>query len=90
MKTKDIFQYCLATLVVIGFFFLIYVVFIKGLPPENKDVAYLLVGALIAVFTSVVNYFFASTKGSAEKTDIIAKSNSIINNPSTRDGKTDK
>jgi drug/metabolite transporter (DMT)-like permease len=78
MKIKDIFQYCFAALIVIGFFVLVYAVFIKGLPPENKDVAYLLVGALVAVFTSVVNYFFASTKGSAEKTDIIAKSPPII------------
>ena len=78
MKTKDIFQYCLAAVIVSGFFFLVYFVFIKGLPPENKDVAYLLVGAAIAVFTSVVNYFFASTKGSAEKSDIIAKSPPVI------------
>jgi multidrug transporter EmrE-like cation transporter len=74
MKTKDIFQYCLAALVVIGFFLLVYVAFIRGLPPENKEVAYLLVGGLSVVFTTVINYFFSSTKGSAEKTDIIAKS----------------
>lgn len=74
MKIKDIFQYALAALIVIGFFTIVYVVFIKVLPPENKDVAYLVIGALVAVFTSVVNYFFASTKGSAEKTDIISRS----------------
>jgi uncharacterized membrane protein len=77
-RIKDIFQYCLAGLIIIGFFTLVYVVFIKGLPPENKDVAYLVVGVLATAFTSVLNYFFASTKGSAEKTDIIAKSPPVI------------
>lgn len=77
MKTKDIFQYAFAGLIAIGFFILLYVVFLKQLPPENKEVAYLLVGALTVVFTTIVNYFFSSTKGSQEKTEIIAKSQPI-------------
>lgn len=74
MRIKDIFQYGFAVLIAVGFFILLYVVFLKQLPPENKEVAYLLVGALTVVFTTVVNYFFSSTKGSAEKTEIISKS----------------
>lgn len=79
MKIKDIFQYGFAVLIALGFFVLMYVVFAKQLPPENKEVAYLLVGALTVVFTTVVNYFFSSTKGSADKTDIISRAGPVSN-----------
>jgi hypothetical protein len=73
MKSKDKFQYALAAIITAGFFGLLYVVFLRGLPPENKEVGFQLVGALTVVFTTIVNYFFSSTKGSQEKTDIISK-----------------
>lgn len=73
MKTKDIFQYCLAALIVIVVIVLIYVVFKTPLPPENKDIALMVIGALVMKFGDVVAYFFNSSKGSAEKTDIISK-----------------
>lgn len=77
MKTKDIFQYALAALIVIVVVVLIYVVFTVELPPANKDVALLIIGALVAKFGDVVAYFFNSSKGSAEKTEIIAKSQPV-------------
>jgi multidrug transporter EmrE-like cation transporter len=73
MKVKDIFQYCLAVVIVLVFFGVIWLLFSHSIPEENKDVTYLVTGAMVSVFTSVVNYFFSSTKGSAEKTEIIAK-----------------
>lgn len=73
MKTKDIFQYALAALIVLVFFTLIYIVFRWSLPGENKEIAYLVIGAIVMKFGDVVAYFFNSTKGSQEKTDIISK-----------------
>ena len=73
MKTKDVFQYALAALIVLVFFTLIYIVFRWALPDENKDIGNLVIGALTMKFGDVVAYFFNSTKGSAEKTDLIAK-----------------
>ena len=73
MKTKDIFQYALAALIVGVFFTLIYIVFKYALPTENKEIGYMVIGALVMKFGDVVAYFFNSTKGSAEKTDIISK-----------------
>jgi hypothetical protein len=77
MKTKDIFQYCLAALIVIVVVVLIYVVFKTPLPPENKDIALMVIGALVMKFGDVIAYFFNSSKGSAEKTDIIARSQPV-------------
>lgn len=76
---KDIFQYILAALIIIGFFVLLYSLVHKELPEPNKDLLNLIIGALIGSFTTVVGYFFGSSKGSAEKTDIISKQNEIQN-----------
>ena len=70
-KIKEIFQYSLGSLLVIGFFFILYIVFAKTMPESNKDLGLLVVGALVAKFGDVVSYFFGSSKGSADKTDAI-------------------
>ena len=62
MKTKDIFQYALAALIVIVVVILIYVVFRVPLPPQNKDIALMVIGALVMKFGDVVAYFFNSSK----------------------------
>jgi len=77
MKTKDIFQYALGALIVLVFFVLIYIVFKFALPDENKEIGYMVIGALVMKFGDVVAYFFNSSKGSAEKTDIISRSPAI-------------
>jgi len=71
MKPKEIFQYALGALIVVAILVLIYVVFRVALPNANKDVALLVIGALVAKFGDVVNYFYGSSKGSADKTDIL-------------------
>ena len=76
-KVKDVFQYALAALIVLVFFALIFTVFRLALPDANKDVGNLVIGALTMKFGDVVAYFFNSSKGSAEKTDIIKKSQPV-------------
>ena len=70
---KDSFQYLLASLIVLGFFMVVWFVLNKALPAENQRVADIIFGALIANFNNVVNYFFGSSKGSQAKDDTIAK-----------------
>jgi len=71
MKSKEIYMYALGALVVFGFFFILYVIFKQVLPSENKEIGLLVIGALVAKFGDVVNYFFGSSKGSADKTEIM-------------------
>ena len=71
MKAKELFQYILGALIVIGFFALLIVLAFKAVPAENKDLLNLVVGALIGMFTSVVGYFFGSSIGSSKKDDAI-------------------
>jgi len=73
MRTKDFFQYALGALIVVAVMALIFVIFTTSLPPANHDIALLVIGALVAKFGDVVAYFYNSSKGSSDKTDIIAK-----------------
>lgn len=75
MRTKDIYQYVLGALVVIGFFALLIILIKKEVPAPNKDLLNLVVGALIGSFATVVGYFFGSSKGSADKNEMFRKDN---------------
>ena len=68
---KDINLYVLAWLVVGGFFISIGTLIFQKLPDDSTGVVFLLFGALIAGFTQVMNYFFGSSKGSADKTQLL-------------------
>lgn len=64
-------MYALGALIVIGFFVILIVVFRTEMPDKNKDIGLLVIGALVAKFSDVVAYFFGSSKGSADKSEII-------------------
>ena len=71
MKAKDIFQYTLGAIIVLGFFALIIILAYISVPDQNKDLLNLVVGALIGSFATVVGYFYGSSKGSAEKNEML-------------------
>jgi len=70
MKAKDIFMYILGALIVIGFFITL-IFLIKAGTFENT--LNLVVGALIGAFATVVSYFYGSSKGSSDKTEMMNK-----------------
>jgi len=70
-------QYILAWVIVIGFFLLCYFLMKAPLPQGSNEVVFMLFGALAAAFGAIVQYFFGSSKGSAEKTELLAKSEPI-------------
>ena len=73
MKAKQIFQFTLGGLIVIGFFALMYMLLATEVPDGNKDILNIVVGALIGSFTSIVGYFYGSSLGSSEKNDLLRK-----------------
>ena len=68
---KESYMYILGSLIVIGFFGLLYLLIRFSIPAENINMLNIVVGALIGSFTTVVGYFFGSSKGSAEKTQLL-------------------
>jgi len=69
-KWKDILQYALGAIIIIGFFAVL--VIMLSAKTDSNDVLVAMVGILSALATGVANYFFGSSKGSSEKNDIIA------------------
>jgi uncharacterized BrkB/YihY/UPF0761 family membrane protein len=72
-KANKIALYVLAGIIVVGFFVLMYILLFQNVPQNNKDMANIAVGALIGAFTSITGYFFGSSAGSAEKTQLLNK-----------------
>lgn len=70
---KEGYMYLLGAIIVIGFFFLLYLLVYQQIPIENKDILNIVVGALIGSFTTVVGYFYGSSKSSADKTEMLKK-----------------
>jgi hypothetical protein len=70
-ENEKVYMYILGAVIVLGFYIIIAFVFQRPIPETNNDVAMLLIGALIAKFADVVGYFYGSSKGSADKTNIL-------------------
>jgi heme O synthase-like polyprenyltransferase len=70
-SAKDIFQYSLAALVIIGFFILLYNLVKSEIPLNNRDLLSIVVGALIGSFSTIIGYFYGSSAGSSKKDEII-------------------
>ena len=63
-----------------GAFYLFTIVTRGGCDPQWKDIVNIIVGALVANITTVVSFYFGSSTGSEEKTQILAetlKSNGV-------------
>lgn len=57
-----------------GFFGLLIAMMFVDIPESSKEVLYVMVGTLGTAWTGVFAYYFGSTKGSAAKTELLAKS----------------
>jgi hypothetical protein len=74
-------MYILGAVIVAGVFALIAVLLIYR--QDMVDVINITIGSLLAAFGSVVGYFYGSSKGSADKQDIIDKK---LNSNNSNDG----
>jgi drug/metabolite transporter (DMT)-like permease len=72
-EKNNISIYILAGIIVSGFFALLGLLLFHPLPPDSSGVIFMLFGALSAAFGAVVQYFFGSSKGSADKTELLNK-----------------
>jgi len=78
--TVQVSQAILASLIVVGFFGCLIALLINPgtLSDLNREPVMLMIGALIAAFAGIVGYFFGSSAGSARKTNLLAKTEPII------------
>jgi uncharacterized protein YacL len=70
-KNKDLYQNILGTAIGVILVVMLYLLFTVTIPQDNMNILLLIIGALISSFTTVVQYYFGSSKGSADKDKII-------------------
>ena len=73
MRTKDLAMYILGAIIVVGFFGLLGMLIVKGVPETNEQLLNIAIGTLLAAFGTVVGYFYGSSLGSKDKTELINK-----------------
>jgi hypothetical protein len=72
--SRDVNLYVLAWTIVGGFFILLGLLMKFAVPADQNGVIFMLFGSLSTGFGQVLQYFFGSSKGSADKTTFMAKS----------------
>jgi hypothetical protein len=63
----------LAAVITLGFFGILFWMFVYGVPKNGNEALLLMLGALQTAFTGVIAYYFGSSAGSKAKTDALAK-----------------
>ena len=76
-QAKELYMYALGALFMIGYFSLIGFVLTRIIPAENKEIALMLFGTLTAGVSLILGYFYGSSKGSADKTEIMNKNKEL-------------
>lgn len=68
----DINLYIIAWVLIIGFFTLCGMLIYVAIPEKSNAVVFMLFGTLSAGFSSVIGYFFGSSKSSSDKTALLS------------------
>ncbi|NML32453.1 hypothetical protein [Paraburkholderia antibiotica] len=63
----------LAMAVTTGFFGILLLMAFQSLPPANKDLVNVVVGALGTAWISIISYYFGTSVGSMRKTELLAQ-----------------
>lgn len=86
MLPPKILQVLLGTIVAMGFFAVFYIVATQAVPPDNKEIFLMLVGALVGAFTTVIGFAFGSSVGSQRKDDVNAVTAAALAKTTTNQG----
>lgn len=70
-------QLWLAVFMTLGELALLYAAFMQGVPEVNQRIADVLVGAYTATWGEAMRYWYGTTYGSNNKTDLLAKADPI-------------
>ena len=73
ISTGDYTPKVLAAAITIGFFGILFWMFVHGVPKNGNEALLLMLGALQTAFTGVIAYYFGSSAGSKAKTEALAK-----------------
>jgi hypothetical protein len=72
IAVKDRLPAVLAVFITCGFFAVLFLAFVKGVNDQSRDLTNIMIGALGTAWISVVTYYFGSSAGSAQKSELLA------------------
>ena len=72
VAVKDLTPRILAYAITVGFFFILFYVAREGLPAGSEQVTIYMLGSLSTAWTTIMAYYYGSTKGSSDKTAVMA------------------
>ena len=75
MKIGNLFMYVLGAIIALGFFVILGLMVYKPVPDSNSTLLNVMLGVLGGAFTTIVSYFYGSSKGSQEKTELLKNGN---------------
>jgi hypothetical protein len=73
MSIKDKIPAILSIAITCGFFGVLGYMLLRPIPPTGHDAMLLMLGSLSTAWAAVVGYYFGSSAGSAQKTDLLAQ-----------------
>lgn len=74
-RTGDLAPPILAAVFIVGYIIFLYIIITKGIPQAtgSKEVVLILTGVMAGAITQILNYYFGSSKGSADKTKLLSR-----------------
>jgi len=72
IAVKDKLPAVLAVAVTLGFFAVLFLAFIRGVNDNSRDLANIMIGTLGTAWVAVITYYFGSSSGSAQKSELLA------------------
>ncbi len=73
-KWQLVFLYALSALVILCFVSIIFAMIFHLVPESNSSLLNVLLGSFATMTVQIVNYFFGSSKGSSDKTEMLYNS----------------
>lgn len=74
MKTKDILLYVFSCVIILATLVFFTLLLYKGIPEQNRDLLTTASGVFLGSgWTQILNWWFGSSKGSSDKTELLSK-----------------
>lgn len=83
MSTQSMVPAALTWLIIAGFTTVMVLLFLKDVPSANRDIIVYMVGQLSGFTGAVVAFWFGTTRESAKKTELIAQSSPVTQQPTS-------
>ena len=88
-KAREIYSYLLATVVFIGYFVLLFELWMNEIPTANRDIAMTMLGSLMTITIMIAKHLYDGNKESSTRDEMLYKSTPPPSELATTETKTE-